>query len=112
MAKYMVLYNGTGSAKEVMANTTPEDMKVSMDEWIAWRDQAAKTAEVEFGLPLDAVSSITSNGVAASNSHVSGYSIIESDSKDTVIELLQTHPHLKQPGNSIDVLEMLPMPGM
>jgi hypothetical protein len=32
---------------------------------------------------------------------------------DKLLELLQTHPHLNMvPGASIDVLEMLPMPGL
>ena len=44
-------------------------------------------------------------------SDVSGYSLVDVDSPDAVIELLREHPHLF-PGNSIDVLEVIPMPGM
>jgi hypothetical protein len=112
MAKYMVLYNSTASASDLMANASPEDMKASMDEWIKWRDEASKTAKVDFGLPLQAVSRVTTDGVTDSSSQVSGYSIVEGGSKEAIIELLQTHPHLKRPGASIDVLEMLSMPGI
>ena len=112
MAKFMVLYNSTESANEVMAKASPEDVKASMSEWITWRDEANKTAKVDFGLPLQVVSQITVDGKTDSDSQVSGYSIVEGDSKDAILELLQTHPHLKQPGASIDVLEMLAIPGM
>ena len=36
--------------------------------------------------------------------------MIESDSKQTVLDLVKSHPHLKRQGASIEVLEMLPMP--
>jgi hypothetical protein len=63
-------------------------------------------------MPLQAVSRVTADGVGDSDSQVSGYSIVEGGSKDAVTDLLKTHPHLKRPGASIDVLEMLPMPGI
>lgn len=112
MAKYMVLYNSTASASELMAKADPEEMKASMDEWIAWRDEASKSVKVDFGMPLQAVSHITPDAVTESHSQTSGYSIVAGESKAAIIELLQTHPHLKRPGASIDVLEMLSMPGM
>ena len=87
-------------------------MQASMAEWIAWKQEADKTFKVEFGLPLEAVSRITPDGANASDSQASGYSIVEGDSKDAVINLIKTHPHLKRDGAYIDVLEMLSMPGI
>jgi hypothetical protein len=112
MAKYMVLYNSAASASDLMANASPEEMKASMDEWIEWRDEASKTAKVDFGMPLQAVSRVTTGGVTDSDNQASGYSTLEGESKEAILELLQTHPHLKRAGASIDVLEMLSMPGM
>jgi hypothetical protein len=43
---------------------------------------------------------------------VGGYSIVEGDSKEAIVELLRTHPHLKRAGASIDLLEMITMPGL
>ncbi len=112
MAKYMILYSSTMPAAELMAQTTPEQMKVSMDEWIQWNDEANKTAKVEFGLPLQAVAQLTPGEVDESKSHISGYATMEGESKAMIVELLKSHPHLKRQGASIDVLEMLPMPGL
>ena len=112
MAKYLIIYNSSASASDVMANATPEEMQASMGEWIQWKDNASKTFKVDFGMPLQAAGRVTTDGVGASDSQASGYSIVEGDSKDDLMELLQSHPHLKRPGSSIDVLEMLPMPGI
>ena len=112
MAKYLVIYNSTMAAADLMANASPEQMKASMAEWLAWRDEASQAFTFDFGMPLQAAGRITPDGVTASDNPASGYSIIEGDSKDTIIELLQKHPHLKREGASIDLLEMLSMPGM
>lgn len=111
MTKYMVLYNSSMSASDTMANATPEEMQASMAEWMVWKDEAEKTVSFDFGMPLQAVSQITTSGSQASDSNVSGYSTMEGD-KDAIMELLKSHPHLKRPGATIDVLEFLPMPGM
>ena len=112
MAKYMILYNSIVSARDTMANANPEQMKVSMEEWKQWRDEASKVVTFEFGMPLQPVSRVTPEGVTEVDSQVSGYSTIESDSKEAVIEVLKNHPQLKRSGATIDVLEMLSMPGM
>ena len=110
MAKFLVLYNSTVTATEVMANATPEEVQASMAEWIQWREAASKQAKIDFGLPLQAVGRVTSAGETDSDTQVSGYSIVEAESKDIVLELLKSHPHVQREGNSIDVLEMLSMP--
>jgi hypothetical protein len=58
------------------------------------------------------VGKVTSTGVTDSDSKVSGYATADGESKDALLELLKSHPHLQRPGASIDVLEMLSMPGL
>jgi hypothetical protein len=112
MAKYMVLYYSSASASQLIANASPEQMKASMNEWQKWKDGASKIAKIEFGMPLEAVKHITLEGTTGSSSKVGGYSIVEGDSKEAIVELLRTHPHLKRAGASIDLLEMISMPGL
>jgi hypothetical protein len=111
MAKYMLLYNSTASASQLMANATPEQMKASMAEWTRWRDEAVKKVKFDFGMPLEATGRVTPAGVSNLTSPIGGYSIMEGG-KDEIVNLLKTHPHLKREGASIDLLEMLSMPGM
>ncbi len=112
MAKYMLLWNSTESASELMAKASSEQMKASMDEWVKWKDEASKTVKFDFGTPLQSVNRVTSDGESKSTNQATGYSTVEGDSKEAILELLKKHPHLKRSGASIDVLEMLPMPGM
>lgn len=108
MPKFMILYRSEMDASEAMGGA-PEEMEASMKEWMVWGEEAAKMISFEFGLPLLPRHHF---GADAPASDVSGYSTIEADDKDTVHELMENHPHLKMEGNSIDVLEMIPMPGM
>jgi hypothetical protein len=112
MAKFMILYNSSVTARNAMAAATPEAIKASMEEWIQWRDVAGKTFKVDFGLPLQAISRVTADDAGSSGCPVNGYSIVEGEAKEELLVLLRTHPHLKRPGASIDVLEMLTMPGL
>jgi len=64
---------------------------------------------------LDAATAARLNGstqVTAGNSQVGGYSILQAESKDGLMDLLNNHPHFMAPGASIEVFEFLPMPGM
>lgn len=111
MAKYMVLYKSTASASELMAKATPEEMKASMAEWIKWKEELDKSIGFEWGMPLQTIAELTPDSIKDGQSPVSGYATMEGD-KEKIIEVLKSHPHLKRDGASIDVLEMLSMPGM
>ncbi len=113
MKKFMVLYQSPFSASEKMAESSPEKMQASMQEWMAWREKSGGEAKVEFGMPLEKGKHIEGSEVSDPTTTVSGYSIIQAESLDDAAELLKDHPHLKAPaGTSIEVLEFLPMPGM
>lgn len=112
MAKFLILFESDMSADDLMASATPEEMQASMKEWMVWADEANKTVKFEFGLPLRAVNKVTTNGVEAADSRISGHAFMEADSKEAITSLLTSHPHLKRGGSSIDVLELLSMPGM
>lgn len=82
-----------------------------MSEWMAWKDEAEKQIKFQFGSPMQAVVKVTADEVSESASQASGYFMIEGDKK-VVLALLPTHPHLQRPGASMDVLEMVAMPGI
>ena len=99
MTKFLVLYRSSVGAREQMANATPEQMQAGMDAWRAWMEKTG-SAVVDFGAP------VTGNG------DVSGFSILQAESRGEVEALLADHPHRQAPGASIDVLEFLTLPGM
>lgn len=107
MPKYMILHNAPEHAAEFMARFTPEERQAGMDAWIAWKAEADKTVKFEFGMPLQPVARITPDGETEINSEVSGYSMIEADSKEAVVAALRNHPHLGREGATLDILELV-----
>lgn len=83
-----------------MQNATPEQAKAGMDMWMQWAGKAG-SAIVDLGSPVD-----------GGDTGIGGYSILLAESRAALDALLAGHPHTMMPGNSIDVLEFLPMPGM
>jgi hypothetical protein len=112
MPKYLILNNADDATQAKARQAGPDQVKAAMAEWIAWKEEADKSVSFEWGMPLLRTARVTADGVTDSDTPVSGYAMIEADSKEAVLEVLHNHPHLKQPGNSIDVLEMVSMPGM
>jgi hypothetical protein len=99
MKKFLVLYRSSVSAADQMAGAKPEQAQAGMAAWMEWAGRN-RDAIVELGSPL------------GGDSDVSGYSIVQAESKDGAAELFKDHPHLRMPGDSsIELLEFLPLPG-
>jgi hypothetical protein len=111
VSKFMVVYRSETSAEELMANADPAQAQAGMDAWMAWAKDAGD-ALVDLGMPLGTGKHVDGSGLSDSESDAAGYSILQADSLDDLISLMQRHPHLMMAGNTIDVLPILPMPGM
>ena len=93
-------------------NATPEQAKAGMDAWMSWAGRAG-SGIVDMDSPVATAARL--NGptqIAVGNSQVGGYSILQAESKDALMDLLKNHPHFMSPAASIEVFEFLPMPGM
>ena len=110
MAKYMILYLSSESARDMMSGATPEQMKAGMDAWMAWAGKAGD-AIVDMGTPTAHATHAGPRSIPGVE-EITGYSILQADSPAAVTAVLDGHPHLDMPGNTIEVLELLPMPGM
>jgi hypothetical protein len=99
MKKFLVLYRSSVSAADQMAAATPEQAEAGMAAWMEWANRN-RDAIVELGSPL------------GGDTDISGYSIVQAESRDAAAELFEDHPHLRMPGgSSIELLEFLPLPG-
>jgi hypothetical protein len=112
MKKFLVLYKAPASAFEQMKNTTPEQQKAGMEAWMTWSKKAGGSI-VDMGAPLGKSLRVTKGGGAsASANDLGGYSILQGESKEAVAESLKGHPHFMMPDGSIEVVELMPIPGM
>src|SRR5450631_3852019 len=111
MKKFLVLYKAPTSSFEQMQKATPEQQKAGMDAWMAWSKKAA-TSIVDMGGPLGKSLRVTKGGTAASTNDLGGFSILQAESKEALAETLKGHPHFMMPEGTIDVVEVMPIPGM
>lgn len=108
MTKFMVLYVSPISAREQMANSTPEQREAGMQAWMSWAAKAGD-AIVDLGSPVAPAAHVGPHSTSG-EAEVGGFSIMQAESVDVINDLLAGHPHLEW-GGSIDVLEFLPMSG-
>lgn len=111
MAKFMILFNSSDSAIELMEHSSSGQVQASMQDWIKWKEGLPDSVGHEWGMPLQARDEVSNNGVQPSRTHVSGYATMEGE-REAIVEALKTHPSLKRKDSSIEVLEMISMPGM
>jgi len=113
MKKFMVLYMASGPEFERMRqNSTPEQRKKGMDAWMKWIN-ANKTSMVEGGAPLGKTKRVDSNGASNTRNEIGGYSVVQAESHDAATKIFgKDHPHLQMPGAWIEIIEVMPLPGM
>ena len=113
MKKFVVLYMASGPDFEKMKkNSNPEQQKKGMDAWMKWMD-ANKTAIVDGGAPLGKTKRVNSNGASNTKNEIGGYTIVQAESPDAATKIFgKDHPHLQMPGAWIEIIEIMPIPGM
>jgi len=107
----MVLYKSSQTAAEQMAQGTPEQREEAMKLWGAWM-QKVGDALVDVGAPLAENRTLPAGSLRGDGGHIGGYSILQGDSDADVANILENHPHFHSPNATIEVLELLPVPGM
>ena len=113
MKKFMVLYMAPGAQfEEMMKNSTPEQQKKGMDAWMKWMNTNKKSL-VDGGAPLGKTKRVDANGPSNSKNGVGGYSVVQAESHDAAAKIFgKDHPHLQMPGAWIEIIEIMPVPGM
>ena len=111
MKRFLLLYLSPVSAEQQMQTASPEDMQKGMEPWVRWFD-AHKQALVEMGTPTGNEMNVTKTGSSRPKTFIGGYSIVQADDVDAAKAILSDHPHFMMEGNSIEVLGLMPMPGM
>jgi hypothetical protein len=111
MKKFLVLYKAPHSAFEQMQKATPEQQKAGMEAWMGWSKKAGSSI-VDMGAPLGKSVRVTPGGTSPSTNDLGGYSLMQAESKEALAAALKGHPHFMMPDGSIEVVELMPIPGM
>jgi hypothetical protein len=112
MKKFMAMYMAPAATITEMMKATPDEMKAGMAEWTKWSD-ANKKSITDLGAPLGKTKRVTSNSMSDTKNEITGYTIVEADSFDAAAKIFKNHPHFQMGnGTTIDLLELVQIPGM
>jgi hypothetical protein len=114
MKKFMVLYMVDPATFEtMMRNSTPEMQKKGMEAWRKWMG-AHQGSLIDGGAPLGKTVRVDANGAKEAKNGIGGYSVVKADSHEAATKMFaKDHPHLQMmPGAWVEIVEIMPVPGM
>jgi hypothetical protein len=101
MAAWMALPEGERRAKE----------RQGMAAWKAWMEQHQADI-VSMGGPLGKTKAVTARGVDDVSNAMGGFTVVRADSHEAAAKLFEKHPHFTVfPGESVEIMPVLPIPG-
>ena len=112
MKKFLALYRmNMGEMQKMMASTSAEDRKKSMAEWQAWMKKH-RASFADHGGPAGKTKRVAKSGVTDTKNDIGGYSIVQAESYEAAAALFRDNPHLSMPGATVEVMEIMAMPGL
>ena len=118
MKQFLAIFIGSPtspSAKrwETMdAETKKKQEQAGMTGWMNWVKTNEKSI-VGMGSPLGKTKQINPSGVSDFKNAMTAYTVVQAESHEAAAKLFVNHPHFMIfPGDSIEVMECLPIPGM
>jgi hypothetical protein len=113
MKKYLIIYHAPASLQKAVKKLSPAQQAEGMKIWMDWF-AACGSSLTDVGQPL-INGKVFRQGSPVTNSkkNVTGYSILQAKNLQEVKSMLKNHPHLMwNKLASIEVHEMMPVPGM
>ncbi len=117
MKKFLAIYLGTTGAFEKSSWARLDDAtrrKREAEGIAAWGAWVAKNqaAIVDTGTPLGKTLRAAAGGIDATRNAMTAYTIVQAESHAAAAKLFENHPHFAIfPGESIEIMECLPIPG-
>ena len=72
-----------------------------------------KASSLEGGAPLGKTTRADASGISDAKNNIGGYSIVQAETHDAAAKLFgRDHPHVQMPGAWVEILEIMPLPGM
>ena len=113
---FLAVYLGSSAAMEAWRAKPEAERKALQAKgaaaWRAWVDKH-KDAIAAGGAPLGKTKRVTATGVADIRNAMAAYTVVRADSHEAAAKLFADHPHFMMfPGEAIEVMECLQIPGV
>lgn len=116
MKQFLAVYLGTPNGANQQAWNALDEaarnarIQEGMKAWGDWMERHAGRIVVTGG-PLGKTKKISAAGVADIKNEMAGYVVIKAETHDEAARLFESHPHFAIfPGESVEVMECLPIP--
>ena len=116
MKKFMAIYLGSASGLEKWKTIDEAERKqrekTGKEAWGNWA-AANQEAIVDPGSPLGKTKRVSVQGISDIKNEMAAYTIVQAESHEAAARLFEKHPHFTLfPGDSVEIMECLPMPEM
>lgn len=118
MKRFLAVYMGSQSNEAMNKwlamdeNTRKEKELTAMNAWMKWGETYQKQI-IDNGGPLGKTKKADRSGSSDIKNLMTGYTVIEAESHEAAIKMFKDHPHFTIfPGESVEVMEILPIPPM
>ena len=119
MKNFLAIYIGSASSSSPQrANWDKLDeatrnarQSAGIKAWGDWMVEH-KASVVAQGGPLGKTKRASSQGISDIKNNMTGYVVVQAESHEAAARLFENHPHFTMfPGDSVEVMECLPIPG-
>ena len=117
MKRFLAIYIGTEAALErAQWKTLDEEKRKALEAsgveaWMEW-GMTHSAAIVDQGSPLGKTKRASAQGTSDIKNSITGYVIVQAESHEAAARLFENHPHFAIfPGDSVEIMECLPLPG-
>jgi len=117
MKKFLAIYIGSEASPEraqwnKMDDATRKGREESgVKAWMDWAT-ANSAAVVDHGSPLGKTKRASPEGLTDIKNVMAAYVIVRAESHEATAKLFENHPHFTIfPGDSVEIMECLPLPG-
>lgn len=118
MKQFLAVFLGSDSGKKAAEWDAMDDKarkereQAGMQAWGNWV-QKHKDSLVVTGSPLGSTKLVNEKGVSNGKNMLCAYNVVKAKSHDEAARMFVDHPHFMIfPGDSVEVMECLPIPGM
>jgi hypothetical protein len=115
---FRAVFLGSKTSPRMTAwNALPEAERLAKQQegvaaWKAWAEKH-HAAIVGMGGPLGKTKKVTARGVEDTSNELSAYTVVCADSHEAAAKLFDRHPHFSIfPGDSVEIMPVLPIPGV
>jgi hypothetical protein len=114
---YLAVFLGSKtSAKMAAWNALPEEQRRAKERegigaWKAWAEKHHGVIDGTGG-PLGKTKKVSPRGIEDVSNELTAYTVIRAESHEAAAKLFENHPHFTIfPGESVEIMPVLPIPG-